>query len=559
MSAATSSSRSDRVARGQFYTPACLADLTLAITAGDRLDGARILDPTCGDGVFLAAARRRGVPATQLVGCDRDPEAIAQAQARVPGAQCVLGDLFASDLGRFDVIVGNPPYVRRHRWSKTDHAIIAARLATLGDGELSGFATELTASGDLSACIFALAAGLLKEGGHLGFVVSAALLEADYSRALWSILASLGRVTDIVSAPRERWFSQAAVNTIIVVFERIGGGCSSTRSPVRLWQLTQLTSECAKRVGSRGQLAGVAEQRSVEGDKPRRWGQVLRAPRLWLELESQGAAWLRLGDVATIRRGLTSGANDIFYLTRALAKKRGIESECLRPLVRAPNKSLPASISISPESINDVVVFLNSAAPERYPGAYRYLESHSDAALRPSLIPRSPWWKLPTRQAQLFLTKAYAARFVQRLCSQHVECDQRVYSVVPKHSGDLELLAAVLNSSFSALAIEALGRGSMGQGALEWTVKDARELPIVDYRRLSDSAREELLRTFRVLAVRPIRNVYDEVLASDRGDLDRAVAQADPTLHAASRTIAIAVANACEQRHLRVKAVVPID
>jgi len=85
---------------------------------GRALDGIRVpvrsvLDPACGDGAFLLGARRALGDGVRLVGCDVDADAVAAARARVPDASIVHGDALARDWdgARFDLIVGNPPFL----------------------------------------------------------------------------------------------------------------------------------------------------------------------------------------------------------------------------------------------------------------------------------------------------------------------------------------------------------------------------------------------------------------------------------------------------------------
>jgi hypothetical protein len=176
----------------------------------------------------------------------------------------------------------------------------------------------------------------------------------------------------------------------------------------------------------------------------------------------------------------------------------------------------------------------------RYPVARRYFESHQQVADRPSLQAREPWWALPVRPARLFMTKAYGARFVQQLARVPLVADQRVYTIHPRagqphagdHGGDLdvELLAAVLNASFTAFALESLGRASMGEGALEWTVAGAESLPVLDPRRLDPDQAARARQVLARMAHRPIGDVTGECAAPDRRRLDTAVAAAAPGL-----------------------------
>ena len=539
-------SRDERVAQGQFYTPAALADLTLAITAGDLATSARLLDPTCGDGAFLAAACRQGANVGNLHGRDRDRDAISAARTRFPGASLRAADLFVEPPTEcFDVIVGNPPYVQQKRIADLDRERIAAQLLASYPTLDPDLLASLSRRGDLAACVLARSACLLSVGGRMGFVVSSALLDADYANDLWKVLASVGVVSDIVSAPAERWFAEAAVNTIILVFQRRE---SDRNQPVNLWRLRQPTTYCAERVRRTCELEQVAERRTAPQDSPRRWGQLLRAPSMWLDTAAASSAFTSLAELATIQRGVTSGANDVFYATREAALAQGIEAAALKPLVRPPKKLAGVAIAIDPAALEDVVVSVDASKLEKLPGAKRYFDSHADKATRPSLRARTPWWQLPSRKGQLFLAKAYASRFVQRYSPVALECDQRVYALNPREPDDVLALAAVLNCSFAALAIEALGRSSMGQGALEWTVADAHELPVIDYRRFDAGGRRQLVGALVSMSTRSIGTAAAEVGKTDRLALDHAAAGADPTLRQLVATVAEAVAEAAEMR-----------
>lgn len=539
MMSAAARARAQRVESGSFYTPAPVADLVLRLVLGGRdLAAAQVIDPTCGDGGFLALARAAGVPAAQLRGIDIDPGAVAAARARVPGADIAVGDLFAADLGAdYTAVVGNPPYVRTERLAGAAKRRVTAALSALYP-ELPDEVARVVGRGDLAAWSLARSAALLAPGGRLGFVISAAMLDADYAAPLWRLLGRRGRLVALVSSPRERWFADAAVNTVIAVFE----AGDDRGGDVRLCRLAVPIERAARQVGALGDLDRVGEIRSAAAD-PSRLGALLRAPSIWLELEAAlGDRLVRLGDIARVRRGFTTGANDIFYLSRRRAAELGIEAAALAPVVRAPSRRGPSAIAVDPDRLDTLVLVAPPAGElDALPGARAYLRANASAAARPTLAARAHWWSLARRRARVFLTKAYARRFVQRHAAIPLDCDQRVYAVEPIPSIDPALLAAVLNATSTSLAIEALGRASMGEGALEWTVADARGLPLLDPRRL-DTA--EVAAAFAALATRPIGAAADEIDRPDRAALDRAVAP-DLDGGALRRGLAAAVDERC--------------
>jgi hypothetical protein len=533
----------DKINLGSFYTPEPVADLVLSLVLGGRdLAGVRLIDPTCGDGGFLALAVARGLAPSQLAGLDIDAEAVAAARARVPGVAVAVGDLFSAELGGgFTAVVGNPPYVRVERVGAATKGRVAATLARLYPDAPAEVA-QVIGRGDLAAWSMARSAALLGPGGRLGFVVSAALLDADYAAPLWRLLGRRGRLRALVSSPRERWFADAAVHTVIALFER-----DAEPGPVDLCRLRVPIAAAAARVAGLGDLDRVAEIRRVDPRRlhAARLGAILRAPAAWLELEpALGDRLIPLGAVARVRRGFTTGANDVFYLSRRRAAELGIEAACLAPLVKAPPRRGPAAIAVAADRLDDLVLVAPPAAElDRFPATRAYLQANAEAARRPTLAARPEWWSLRRRRAQIFLAKAYARRFVQRWSPGSLDCDQRVYAVEPASGLAPELLAAVLNATPTALAIEALGRASMGEGALEWTVADARALPVLDPRRLDADA---VTAAFAEIAPRPIGAAGDEIDRPDRDALDRAVA-ADLDHHTLRCALAEAVDERCER------------
>ncbi|RMH42628.1 MAG: class I SAM-dependent methyltransferase [Deltaproteobacteria bacterium] len=503
------SAHARRLALGQWFTPPAVADLALAL-AGAR-PGMRLLDPACGEGVFLARAAALGI--TDLHGIEIDPDAAGAARGLAPGARVECGDLFdvPAGGGDYDVVVGNPPYVRQERLSAAPKRRVRARLAADWPDLSPRDLDRLVGRGDLASACVARALRLARPGGRVALVLSSALVDAGYADALWRLVARHGRVLAIVDAPRERWFADAAVNAVVVVLQR-GPGPFLTR-------LARLRVPTADAAVDLDRLDRVADVRS--GGDPAQWAALLRAPDAWFAFrDAAGDRLVRLGDVAQVRRGITSGANDVFYLTRADAAAAGVERDLWLPLVKRPGDR----IAIDPDATERVAIACPPDALDRYPGARRYFAARADAATRPTLRARSPWWALPARPARVFLTKAYHERFVQHLAPRPVVADQRVYALTPRPGVGVEALAAVLNSTYTALALESLGRASMGEGALEWTVADAASLPIVDPRRVGRAA----VAALGALAARPVGPVAAEIDRADRAHLDEAVAPGLP-------------------------------
>jgi hypothetical protein len=189
--------------RGAVDTEAALVDLVLDLA---RWDGrGALLEPAVGRGAFLVRAWARAldagvapdVAAHGLVGVDVHPFACRAARVRLallaaarglglaPRPTVHLGDALDDDArwpaGRFDLVVGNPPYVRGERLPAAARARLRARWPDLGAGNV-----------DLAAYFVRRALDWLRPGSdasRLAFVLTQGVCDA---RAAEGLRARLG-------------------------------------------------------------------------------------------------------------------------------------------------------------------------------------------------------------------------------------------------------------------------------------------------------------------------------------------------------------------------------
>jgi SAM-dependent methyltransferase len=568
-----------RAELGQWNTAGPVAQLAIAALGGIA-PHARVIDPTCGDGGFLAAAIAVG--ARRIVGIEIDDATAQRARERLDigapsadiDARIIVSDVLAPDLverlGLFDIAIGNPPYVRAGRVDpaiKRERArVLAADWPALDPALIDAIARHA----DVAATCLLRTLRFVRPGGHLALVVSSALLDADGAAAVWDAVAHIADVEALISAPGERWFADAAVNPMLLVARRHSNprttsaesnprttsaesnprATSAESSAPRILRLSMPTRELVATTHSLDDIAHACEERSVEtttGPTSQRpagghvptgttgseraatsigaWATALRAPSVWFAWrERAGDMLVPLRELCDVRRGLTTGANDVFYVTRDQATRLRLESRYLAPVVRSPFNGAPAPIAIAPDESPLVAIAVPADAKlAKAPRIAAWFARHEAATLQTSAARRDPWWSLPVKTARLFFAKAYGPRFVQRLADLPMLGDQRVYALHPKSGVDLGALAAVLNSLPTALALESAGRRSMGYGAIEWTVHDAMELPVLDVRRASKTATVEMFAALEAIARRPVGHVRLEREEAGRARLDRAV------------------------------------
>lgn len=92
----------------QWFTPSWAAEAIVAQEFSWLPPGARVLEPSCGDGAFLCALPQ----SLEVVGVEIDPAMAAKAHAS-SGRRVIVGDFLQvplADLGKVQAIIGNPPF-----------------------------------------------------------------------------------------------------------------------------------------------------------------------------------------------------------------------------------------------------------------------------------------------------------------------------------------------------------------------------------------------------------------------------------------------------------------
>lgn len=199
---------------GAWYTPADLVEAVVDAVITPEFVAARhqslaVLDPSCGDGRFLAAARNRSAAlgaTAALDGCDLDPTAVAAARAALPeGADIRCADALVTmwPPRRFDLVIGNPPYLSQMAATTT-----RGGSSSRGGGPYADVAVEF----------LALAAELVDPvGGRVALVLPQSLLA---SRDAADVREAIGERAQMVwSWWSDRRVFDAQVHVCVLAFE----------------------------------------------------------------------------------------------------------------------------------------------------------------------------------------------------------------------------------------------------------------------------------------------------------------------------------------------------
>ena len=187
--------------RGGYYTPQPIADFLSSWAIRSSND--EVLEPSCGDGNILIAVAltlaKRGatfnIISNLLHGVEIDPYETVKARERLLALGISLadhniihrGDFFAhcrEDLQpdkRFDVVIGNPPFIRYQHFPEKHRQIAFSmmRQAGLHPNRLTNAWLPFLVMGSL----------LLKEDGRLAMVIPAELFQVNYAAEVRQFLS----------------------------------------------------------------------------------------------------------------------------------------------------------------------------------------------------------------------------------------------------------------------------------------------------------------------------------------------------------------------------------
>jgi len=431
---------------------------------------------------------------------------------------------------RANVIVMNPPYVRHESLpqAKKDYYV----------NEFS-----LSKKSDLFVYFLVRNLSLLADDGVASVISSDKWLETDYGVSLQKKLKDH---LIAVYGQRERTFG-ADINTVITVYGR-----KKRVEPVHFVYIESYVGKQIRRdiLRNRSDLI------------PGKWF-YLRAPKMFVDIMLPRLG-NKLEDFAEIKYGIKTGANDFFYMKdvsqlyeadylsdpksfERLGIKAKTEEELrahgliyieneggtrfvinkndVIPIIRSPRQlgsyfiKIPETLCLLVESPGEFtkkyISWGESQSIEVTRGARKKSVVGYDKL--ESLKSRPIWYKLPhLKPGKILLQKSMMDRLYVPYCQIPVLCDNRLYILGCKNPDNVWVY---LTSTLFLLTMELHCR-RLGGGAGDLMVEDYNSIPVPDLSKAS--IKYDKMR----LSKRPVLRYNEEVLQSDRRELDVAVLRA---------------------------------
>lgn len=309
----------ERRVLGRYDTPRPLAQALADWAVRDVRES--VLEPSCGGGVIVKSviARRRELGAKDVAdgiwACDIDPRALTETRRHLAPdkPKLVLKNFLSLPLSafggtKFNVILGNPPYVRLHTMDSETREVARKSLAESG---------ILDAKASLWAYFPIHAFKMLASGGRMGWILPEIVLHSDYGKQVLN-WAKQNFQRCIAVSLRERCFLADGAKERVVILLLEGAGQQAAREIEMVEFAT--ANECI------AVLPDLTHPKSPQ--LPQLNGHAV--PHLVSQFAATAAQVIensgevkKLGDFADVKIGVVTGNNGFFLLSedqRSMAK-----------------------------------------------------------------------------------------------------------------------------------------------------------------------------------------------------------------------------------------------
>ena len=456
--------------RGGFYTPNSIAAFILKWGFNGNKEN-DVLEPSCGDGVFLEEIRNGGYKYKSITAVEIDPiEAEKTRKISLSKNNVVIADFHEFSLEtnqKFDLVIGNPPYIRyqffdRKQQQMADNIFTNAHLKY---SKLTNAWVSFVIGSSL----------LLKEKGKIGFVLPAELLQVSFAQQLREFLAHFYNKINIISF-KTLVFQEIQQEVILLL-------CEKNDSDSHLIEHLELKD--AQELEKLDVTTLRSPKKKIDF-KSNKWTfYFLDQEEIdFIEHFQESGVISKLGKYAKVEVGITTGSNPFFTVPFSIVKEYNLE-KFAKPLV-GRSVQVPSAIftkndwleNRKAEARTHLLVFPELSALKNDAGAMRYIKLGEEQGINKGYKCgiRDEWQMVPS----LRITDALFIRrnnLYPKLIINEAQAytTDTMHRVTIKPGIDIRALTASYYNSLSLAFAEICGR-SHGGGVLELMPNEAEEI-----------------------------------------------------------------------------------
>lgn len=457
--------------RGGFYTPEPIAEFVLrwGINGSNDYD---ILEPSCGDGVFLEQLAKHKFKYKTITAVELDEGEAAKAERwNLKDKEVIVADFHTfcnNTRKRFDLVVGNPPYIRYQFFDRLQQAEAGDIFikAGLRYSKLTNAWVSFVVGSSL----------LLKDkGGKIGFVLPAEILQVSFAQQLRNFIANFYNKINIISFEK-LVFPDIQQEVVLLLCEK---------NETKTHNIEHIELRDAGDLVNLDVAILKSPKKKIDF-KSNKWTfYFLEQDEIdFLENIAKNRNIPALGKFANVEVGITTGSNDFFTVPFSTVEQYGLH-DYAKPMV---GRSVQVNSVIFTE--NDwqnnrnsdakahLLVFPDSKNLNKKNGAIKYIAHGENLGIHKGYKTgiRDDWFVVPSLKISdaLFIRRnnLYPKLIINQAKAYTTDTMHRVFV----HQGtDIKALTASYYNSLSLAFTEVSGR-SHGGGVLELMPNEAERV-----------------------------------------------------------------------------------
>lgn len=312
---------SEQKLRGAYYTPLPLAKMMVDLFENDA-NISSVMEPSCGDGVFVEGLIKtdliKQLKKVTAIEIEPDEAGILKGKMKpYPQIEILNCDFFEYyqknfKKQKFDLILGNPPYIRYQYLEEVQREAMSQILTSHG---MKANKLVNTWVGFMVACI-----QMLSDTGKIAFVIPAEILQVAYAEDLRLFLSdNLSKITLITF--EELVFPDIEQEIVVFIGEK-----GKQEKGIRIIELNNLDDLKGFYIESNGfqTMQHVHEKwtKYFTNDKENKLIKKIKAD----------SRFQKLSDTALINVGITTGNNKYFSVNRNTVEQYQLQN-VVRPLI----------------------------------------------------------------------------------------------------------------------------------------------------------------------------------------------------------------------------------
>lgn len=483
---------------GSYYTPERLADYIVYRLFGEKGSGYElgrktldVLEPSVGGGMFLNSLLNGNyygdkyelkVPKLKIDAVEVDPDVARETKKKSKkydkskGSVDIIQDdylkYFLSSNKKYDLIIGNPPYVRRRNMEPDQRELCAEVHKATGLRDIN--------PKNLWTSFLAGAKDSLKERGVIAFVLPTDLLQVKYSEEIREMLL---RDFDRVEIFTFNWlafkkFDDIEQDVVILICSKGYG----KRDEAEFWHINNEKDLDEPKI--------TPDSSNTKRSTLNKWTNYALTGE---ELEFLDYLYNEVIKPKTVRdncdsgAGIVTAANDYFIINRHEVDKYSLR-DVTKPTIKKSSSMFPAVVLTKAdldkkeqEGSEILFVDLPDKPKTEFPKSHReYLKKGEQEGIhqRYKMLLRDNWYAVPSVwSSEAFFTKR--SHLYPRVIINEGDAyvTDAFYRIRMKEGYDLKNLTFSFYNTFTFIYAELMGR-YYGGGVLELTPNEFKDLPL---------------------------------------------------------------------------------